>query len=431
QISSLFGVIQNYKKTTEDSPEGSRSVDYVHPSGDLKKVMSEVLHDDPEESFCFLNEGRLRERARALQDHFLPENEFRRIIYAVKANSRSRILQVLAKEGVDGFDCASSDEINNVLSQAPEAKILFNNPIRTSKSIRHAMERGVKHFTVQAREDIEDIFEVIFSKYSAWSSFKFSSVPEISVRLQTLNDEAKINLSEKFGATEAATRDLLRFLKEMHRLISPGLSIHTGSQNTSVPTFEKGIELMTHIARTEGGVGNINIGGGIPVNYFDPDQFDMVNYLKRISQSIRDNIKGVLLEGTNEPKIIIELGRAIVAESVDLTIPVLKIEERDGQKCVYINDGVFTSFSDSPVHGWKYNFKAINSEGEELSGGSESCVVFGRTCDSGDTLGRVNLPENLKKGDYLWVENAGAYLDSQSSHFNGFRPPKYVTYNIN
>jgi diaminopimelate decarboxylase len=149
-------------------------------------------------------------------------------------------------------------------------------------------------------------------------------------------------------------------------------------------------------------------------------------YLEVISNAIEEHALESLLE---DPKIIIELGRAIVAEAVDLAIPVLSAETRDGKRCLYFNDGIYTCFIDAVVHGWKYAFKTIPKKGHSLSARMVPFELFGRTCDSGDTLGEIDLPKNIREGDYLWVKSAGAYLDSVASGFNGFDPPKYVTYN--
>ena len=391
------------------------SIYYRHPKSDLNDVMPEMLDTCPEESLCFLNEGKLREKVGILRDNFLPENEHRRILYSVKANAKNRIIKILSEEGIDGFDCSSPNEIDMALAQNPEAEIFFNNPIRTANAIKRALERDVRYFAVQSRRGIEKILQTAPQ-----------GAPEISVRLQTLNPEAKIDLSKKFGVTEETAKELLRFLKASN--VRRGLSIHTGSQNTSPRAFEEGIGFMTGIARSEGGVNSVNLGGGIPVDYFEGGDFDFREYLELISRYVRNNIKGAL-DKASDPQIILELGRAIIAESVDLAIPVLATEKRLGKKCVYINDGVFTSFSDYPIHGWKYNLKTIGKNGRKLSETKEPYIVFGRTCDSGDTLGEADLPSDLKEGDHIWVPNAGAYMDTQASFFNGYEPPKYVAYN--
>lgn len=389
-----------------------------HHNSNKEQVIQEIIDAYPEESFCFLNEGKLREKVELLQTFFLPDNPYRRIAYAVKANPREEILEILGNAGIDTFDCASAKEISDVRTLYSDAKILFNHPIKRAKDIRFANEKGVLHFTVQTKAEIQKVLQNI-------SPFKFPPPVEIAVRLQTLNSNAKVNLSTKYGAEIDEAKTMLRVIKDQHGAV-PGLSIHTGSQNTDLHSFKDGISLMMDLAEKEGGIKTLNIGGGLPVNYFENDNVDTKAYLRYISRIIEEKLPKNLSE---DPEIIIELGRAIIAEAVDLLIPVLAVEKRNKRKCVYFNDGVFTSFSDAVVHKWPYNFKFKGKNDRKLSLEKEKAILFGRTCDSGDVLGKINLPRDLAEGDYLHLENAGAYMDSQTTYFNGFEPPQYIIYN--
>lgn len=403
------------------SPWDPYSVEVAHVGNELGEVMNEMIRESPDESFCFLNEGRLREKAQIIRKGFLDGDSRRRVTYAVKANPKRRIIQILMEEGIRGFDCASLGEIDLVQRESRDAEVYFNNPVKSLSQVRESWEKGVRYYSVQNREEIEKVME---------ARLDHGDPANIAVRLSTSNSGAVINLSDKFGASIASSRELLRMVKEVPGL-TRGLAIHTGSQNHDPGMFRRGIELMAGLARQEGAVESLNVGGGIPVNYHPGENYDCEAYLRVISQAIHDQIRGVMAEGeSSDPRIILELGRAMVAESVDLAIPILSSDTREGKKCLYINDGVFTSFSDSPVHGWEYHFEAIRKDGRPVPTGREPYLVFGRTCDSGDQLGTVLLPEGLASGDWLWVRNAGAYLDSQSTFFNGLMPPTYVSYNI-
>jgi ornithine decarboxylase len=433
QVVDLLDSALLYREAKGSADRAMASMDLVHPKADLESVMREVLSDSSEQSFCFLNEGKLRERMRFLKKYFLPENEWRKITYALKANPKSRIVQILLEEGIDGFDCASGWEAERVLDHSPKTEVYLNNPIKPIDHVERAFGRGVRYFTAQSRGEIERILRVA-------SQDVLPKPVSISVRLSTPNEDAEIDLSDKYGASVEDAANMLKFLDGAPG-ISRGLAIHTGSQNKNPATFKKGIELMTETARKENGVSSLNVGGGIPVNYHPKDHYDMRVFLETISQSLQDNLQGALIpDGKSEPKIILELGRAIVAEAVDLVIPILSAETRMGERCLYINDGVFTSFSDAVVHHWPYSFETVRRNGDSADSdlpviasaktGFEPYRVHGRTCDSGDTLGLVQLPPGLKTGDWLWVRNAGAYLDSQTTYFNGFEPPTYVSYNV-
>lgn len=411
----------NLESGVHPIPRVVKEDEIVVPYTRLSHFVDEILRDYPDESFCFLNLGSVKEKAAILRDHFLPDNPHRAIAYAVKANPHRQIIETLVKEGINHFDCASLGEIQHVMSIAPEAKILYNQPVKSPGAIRRASELGVHHFTAQTQQEIHKIF-------AQAREVREEGDLEIVARLQTHNEHAAINLSSKFGATADEVIRMIQCTRDFLGEI-PGISIHTGSQNSDVHIFTSAIHYMSEIAEHAGGVSIMNVGGGIPVNYFEHNKYEMSVYLDAITDAInKETARGLASIKGRDPIFPIELGRAKVAEAVDLVIPIIAREERE-RPTIYFNDGVFTSFSDHHIHGWRYNFKAYRPGGE-LSGKTKAFILHGRTCDSGDTLGEVYLPEDIQEGDYIWVSNAGAYMDSQSTNFNGFEPPKYVVYNL-
>jgi ornithine decarboxylase len=399
--------------------DAAEDIFIYHGGTNLDQVVRNVLPRYPDFSFCFLNVGRLRETVKVIQRHFLPGHPGRRISYAVKANSRRKILEVLRDSGVDCFDCTSSGEMSLARSIHPFSEIMFNNPVRSSRDVAYALSLGVKHFAVQTKDDVRKVLDN--------ASFPFVDEPlEMAVRMMMQNENARVDLSPKFGATPGEAEEMISEMRANSSCI-PGIYVHVGSQNSSAEKYVAAIRTMSEISRRQGKLKIMNVGGGIPVRYKGQDKFDLVEYLEIISKAITDFALDSL---DPEHKIIIELGRAVVAESVDMVIPILCEARRNGRDCLYINDGIFTSFWDAAIHKWRYWINAMGSDGCEIKGrGLKEYEVFGRTCDSGDTLGKLLLPEGLKEGDYLWLPNAGAYLDTLASRFSEFTAPFYVAYN--
>lgn len=398
----------------------NENLDLEHTARDLKHAVFEVLNAYPEHGFCFLNEKALREKIGFIQDNFLPDSKAARIAYAIKANPKKRILETVSQAGITDFDCASPGEIESILTVNPDANILYNNPVKFRRQVKEASRMGVKHFTAQTQIGVERILENVVP-YDAESPL------EIAVRMQTLNKDADINLSTKFGTNPEAVRKMIEFLaNETHA--KPGIAVNTGSQNKNPETFRHSIKQIAEVIRGIRELVIINLGGGFPVNYHESENFDLKRYFELINRTIKKVLHDVLAD--ESAQIIIEPGRSIVAESVDLFIPIMERENRNGEECVYMDDGIFTSFSDSTIHKWGYAFRPFSLEGKTFSKDqNKSFTLHGRTCDSGDKVAQVTLPVNIDEGDYLWVPNAGAYLDSQASRFNGFEPHRYVYYN--
>ncbi|MDH5597299.1 MAG: hypothetical protein OEY44_04285 [Candidatus Peregrinibacteria bacterium] len=380
--------------------------------------MKDVLRPEREEGFYFLNEGALRERVRFFQEHFLPDDPRRRITYAVKANPRKRILEIMADEGIDGFDCASLNEIRDAASIASpeELDIHYNHPIKKRTDIEAAYLMGVNYFTAQSRAGIDKILDA--------TNGPLLGSPEIAIRVATSNQSSQIKLSEKYGCSAPEAVRLLEYAEANGA--RPALAMNMGSQNEQSKSYSDGVDLLTSIAKKVGGVHSINLGGGMPVNYSKRDHFELENFLREMSSSSRRRAAELFGKKAENPRIISEAGRSKVAEAIDLAIPVL---ER-GIDRIYFDDGVFGSFSDAAVHKWPYYFEVFMQNGRRPSAHKIPLTVYGNTCDSGDTLGQILLPRNIRPGDYLWVRNAGAYMDCQASRFNGLETASYISYNI-
>jgi diaminopimelate decarboxylase len=112
----------------------------------------------------------------------------------------------------------------------------------------------------------------------------------------------------------------------------------------------------------------------------------------------------------------------------------------------YINDGVYGAFNNimfdhaivrprvlriADVTGAKteVGLKRLDSDSDHSSGYNIeerntlfASTVFGPTCDSIDVVARSVLLPKLKVGDFLYMNNMGAYTMAAASSFNGFVP---------
>lgn len=378
-------------------------------------------------SYCFLDERQIIENVRVFQNHFSPEVDRRKIIYAMKANPHPRIMELMLKAGIDGFDCASGEELRAAYALTHNAnKLFFNNPTKTIGDIQFSNALNVSYYTVQS---VDGLLKLLETKRN------FAGV-DIAIRINTstvaeskdVKDRETIDLTTKFGCSLEEAKEI-KGLIDLARA-NVGLAIHPGSQNTDLFSIIGCIRYMAEFADELGGVNHVNIGGGLPVNYLPTHHFDIKHFLEDISGVI-DLVRVKLFAG-KPGKVIIEPGRSLVANAVTLVVPIL--EKRPGR--ITINDGIYTSFIDSVVHGWgSYRFEAISWNGRSFDGGETayippiSVILDGRTCDSGDTLGKVQVPANIQRGDLLLFRNAGAYMDSLHNGFNGFPEHQYVLYN--
>ena len=206
---------------------------------------------------------------------------------------------------------------------------------------------------------------------------------------------------------------LLRLAKEHAKKV--GLSFHVGSQCMHPISYSKGIrELGNIIKKTKIIPDIINVGGGFPSIYPDLLPQPLENYIKEIKKAF-NNLK---LE--NQPELLCEPGRALVAENGST---IVRVVLRKKQK-LYINDGTYGSLFDAGVPNFVFPTRMITN-GRITSKKMTSYSLYGPTCDSIDYMkGPFLLPNNLKEGDYIEIGQLGAYSLSFRTNFNGFYSDK-------
>jgi ornithine decarboxylase len=67
-------------------------------------------------------------------------------------------------------------------------------------------------------------------------------------------------------------------------------------------------------------------------------------------------------------------------------------------------------------------------DGHELGGVTKAWKTFGPTCDPLDVLPhKLDLPQDLKEGDYIEFGTLGAYGLATATRFNGYGKHEIVT----
>jgi len=168
----------------------------------------------------------------------------------------------------------------------------------------------------------------------------------------------------------------------------------------------------------------VDIGGGFPgldtTIKFEDIAVEVNRGMANFFQKEIDN---------NEIQFISEPGRYFAQKSHTLVLNVIGkkiIKNDDGEKVIiyYLNDGIYGSFNCIYFDHNKPLVLPFNERDGELF----KSILFGPTCDSIDLISEnVMLPE-LAVGEWVYVENFGAYTSAASSAFNGFKTSvcKYI-----
>lgn len=354
--------------------------------------------------FLVLDRGVIDERYMALS------GEFGRaaVRYAVKACPQPAVLTRLAELG-SGFDVASPAEMDRALEAGASPSVLcYGNPVRGSKDIARVHEAGVRLFVTDSAEDLAAL--VVHAPGA-----------RVLVRVLVSDSGSATPFSGKFGA---APREAVRLLRvaSQRGLEGVGVAFHVGSQQTRPSAFARAVAQALAVAGAAGLRRPVlDAGGGFPVAYQQRVP-GAGAFAAAIASAVADAVEAGLVEGV---ELMIEPGRALVAEAGVLRASVLRVSRRPGvdhRRWVYLDVGRYSGLAETEGEAIAYPLRAPGREGP-----LGPVVLAGPTCDGDDVLYRRTrccLPLALRGGDLVDLLAAGAYTASYASvGFNGFAPP--------
>lgn len=334
--------------------------------------------------------------------------------YAVKCNPNPILLETLSLLGAS-FDCASETEIKTIIEITKDpSRIIFANPCKMTSQIRYARANDVDLMTFDCEEELYKI--KLYHPYA-----------KLILRLAVDDSKSKCKFNKKFGCKLENVEELLTVSKIL-KLDVIGFSFHVGSSCGSSDTYfdallscKKAKDIAgKHGIKTE----IIDIGGGYP-------GIDTEISFEEIAGQINKGIKEYFEEELSNKTIrfIAEPGRYFAQKSHTLVLNVIgkkRIINDENENIIiyYLNDGIYGSFN---CIYFDHNIPTILPFNER-DGKLQKSIIFGPTCDSIDLItDNIMLPE-LAIGEWIYVENFGAYTVASSSWFNGFKTTicKYI-----
>ncbi len=325
-----------------------------------------------------------------------------RVLYAVKANPHPAVLRRLHGAGVADFDVASSAEIDLVRTCLPHAHLHFMHPVKSRAAIRHALLNGVRHFAFDCAAELAKIREEAGAL-----------ALDLTLRIALPPTGAALELTGKFGARPREVAALLQQARPFARRL--GIAFHVGSQCERPEAFAEAIAQAARRVREAGvAIDMLDVGGGFPVSYPDRTPPALTRYFHVIRQAVRRH-------GLQEPALLCEPGRALVAEAGSVLV---RVDLRKGDR-LYLNDGSFGALHDAAALGWRYPARRVWRAGAgavtEETTPLRPFRLFGPTCDSMDRMdGPFFLPADMAEGDWIEIGHLGAYGAAMRTTFNGF-----------
>jgi len=396
-----------YSKNLDNSLLQKFNVKLYGSNYDIYDIINDFLEDNKSEKPFYLIDLAEVVNSFNIWNKLLPDIK---PYYAIKANPNLAVIEALASLGVY-FDCASEAEIKTIIEVTNDpTRIIFANPCKMSSQIRYARANDVDLMTFDCEEELYKI--KLYHPYA-----------KLILRLAVDESGSLCKFNKKFGCFMDQVEELLKISSTL-KLNVIGFSFLVGSGCSSPECFYTAIksckEAVDIAQKLDLNITTIDIGGGFPGN--DSKTFEST--ATQINLAIQDFFKE-----NNNIKFIAEPGRYFVEKSHTLVLNIIgkkksKNENNEDIIIYYLNDGVYNSFNCI-----LYDYRVpVILPFNERDGILHKSKLFGPTCDSIDLITEnIMLPE-LAIGEWVYVENFGAYTVAASSEFNGIKKPinKYI-----
>ena len=340
-------------------------------------------------------------------NYFTFHNSFKTIkpiiCFSVKSNSNLTLLNELKKIGA-GADVVSMGELLKATKAGINGKkIVFSGIGKTEEEIRMAIKKRVLLINVESESEINLINKI---------SKKISRKISVGIRLNpniTGKTHKKISTGgkeEKFGLNYNNFINLCKKILKMKNLSLDGISVHIGSQITSVKPFKEVLSIINKIInKTKINFKFIDLGGGLGISYSKREkQIDLKHYAKLVSKFIKNK----------NSRIIFEPGRFIVGNSAILVTKIIYIKTSNKKKFIVLDAGM-NNLMRPALYNAHHEIIPLKKKNKLLR---QNIEFVGPICESSDKFSRYKIFSKIKEGDYVCLKNVGAYGMSLSSNYN-------------
>ena len=361
--------------------------------------------------FYYYDMELLRQTLRAINQETAKHEGFC-VHYAVKANANPKLLKTIREAGL-GADCVSGGEIEAAIRAGfPASKIVYAGVGKSDWEINLGLDNDIFCFNVESIPELEVINELAAAK---------DKVARIALRINpNVGAHTHANITtglaeNKFGIAMRDMETVIEQAAKMKNVRFVGLHFHIGSQILDMGDFEalcnRVNELQDQLESHRIIVENINVGGGLGIDYQHPNRVPIPDF-KAYFDTYAKKLK--LLNGQT---LHFELGRAVVAQCGTLITRTLYIKEGATKKFCIVDAGM-TDLIRPALYQAYHKIENITSE-QPL----QTYDVVGPICESSDVFAKQIDLNGTRRGDLIAIRSAGAYGEIMASQYNCRRLP--------
>lgn len=390
------------------------SLEYQNDKLVFDQLSLQDISKDITTPFYLYSENLIKKNIREYISHATDETLF---CYSVKANSNLSILKLIAAEGM-GFDVVSKGELYRVIkSGADPKKVVYSGVGKTKSEIRYALENNILCFNVESEGELLVINEEA-SYLSVTANISIRVNPDVAVESHPyISTGMKDN---KFGITYNNALALYIKASKLSSLNIIGIDFHIGSQITSIQPYLDSIKsvrsLVSELKKENINITHIDVGGGLGISYEDEDIVSRGDYIKEITNSLKD------LNLT----ILFEPGRSVIGDCGLLVTKLQYIKESETKNFMIV-DASMSELLRPPLYDAFHKITPVIKRNTNY----KTYDIVGPVCESADFLGKERLM-NSEVDDFLVIEDVGAYGFVLSSNYNTRpKPAEYIITNGN
>lgn len=327
------------------------------------------------------------------------------VAYAVKANPNAAVLATLACAGL-GADVVSAGEYRRARAAGiPADRIVFSGVGKTEAEMTEALKGGLLQFNVESVEEARTLSSVATSLGQV-APIGFRINPDVEA-----GTHAKITtgtVDNKFGIRADQALAAYAEAGALPGIEVTGMTVHIGSQLTSLDPLEKAFVRLGEILRAVRDAGTeihlVDLGGGLGVPHGrdqpnPPSPQDYGEMVRRVTQGW-------------DARLIFEPGRLIVANAGVLLTRVVRIKPGATNPWLIV-DAAMNDLMRPALYDAFHAVDAVERDGRLMTAN-----VVGPVCESGDTFAMAREMDAVESGDLVVFRTAGAYGAAMSSGYN-------------
>ena len=356
--------------------------------------------------FYYYDTDLLRKTLKAVNDEAGRYENFC-VHYAVKANANPKLLNIICQSGL-GADCVSGGEIQVCVNAGfPSDKIVYAGVGKSDWEINLGLDKDISCFNVESLPEL-DVINELAAKKNKVARVAFRINPDVGAHTHA---NITTGLAEnKFGIAMEDMEHVIQRAMDLKNVRFTGLHFHIGSQILDMGDFvalcNRINDLQCQLELHHINVENINVGGGLGIDYTHPNKVPIPDFKSYFATYARH------LKLRKGQKLHFELGRSVVAQCGTLISRVLYVKQGKVKQFAIVDAGM-TDLIRPALYQAYHKIENISS-GLPV----QTYDVVGPICESSDVFAKAVDLNECRRGDLLAIRSAGAYGEAMASRYN-------------